>query len=79
MSQADTDVDNLNSGQRTQSNNVFANRVIRDVIVQASLAIGLLFVIWFFTYNFSTQEGGTDWAFLINNSKVDQRNLLKLF
>ena len=73
MSQSDTTSESIaQSASRGQSTNVFANRVIRDVVVQGSLAFGLLFLIWFFTYNFSQQEGGTDWAFLTNNSKVDQ-------
>ena len=58
--------------QRRQKRNIFADRMIRDIIVQVSLVVGLVLLIWFFTSNYLAQEGGTDWAFLTQESKVGQ-------
>ena len=37
---------------RKQARNFFADRLVRDIVVQASLVIGLLFIVWFCTTNF---------------------------
>ena len=50
--------------KRQKQRNIFADRMIRDIIVQVSLVIGLILLVWFFTSNFLSQEGGTDWAFV---------------
>ena len=57
---------------RRQERNIFADRMIRDIIVQVSIVVGLFLLIWFFTSNFLSQEGGTNWAFVTNDSKVEQ-------
>ena len=58
--------------KREQRRNIFADRMIRDIIVQVSLVVGLILMVWFFTSNFLRQEGGTDWAFVTEASKVGQ-------
>lgn len=58
--------------KRKQERNIFADRMIRDIIVQVSLVVGLVLLVWFFTSNFLRQEGGTDWAFVTEASKVGQ-------
>ena len=58
--------------KRKQERNVFADRMIRDIIVQVSIVVGLILLVWFFTSNFLSQEGGTDWAFVTEASKVGQ-------
>ncbi len=58
--------------KRSQERNIFADRMIRDIIVQVSIVVGLILLIWFFTSNFLAQEGGTDWAFVTEASKVGQ-------
>lgn len=55
-----------------QAKNVFANRLVRDVVVQASLVIGFLFIVWFCTTNFINQGNDTNWRFLVEESKVQQ-------
>lgn len=57
---------------RAQQRNVFADRLIRDIIVQVSIVVGLGLLIWFFTSNYLSQEGSTNWAFLTEASKVGQ-------
>ena len=55
--------------------NIFAHRIVRDILIQATLAIGLLAVISFFSYNYiqNTSAGERfSWLFWDNVSKVDQ-------
>ena len=42
---------------RQKRRNIFADRMIRDVIVQVSLVAGLILLVWFFTSNFLSQGG----------------------
>ena len=57
---------------RQQQRNIFADRMIRDIIVQVSLVGGLILLVWFFASNYLAQEGSTDWAFVTQVSKVGQ-------
>lgn len=58
--------------KRRQERNIFADRMIRDIIVQVSLVVGLILLVWFFTSNYLNNEGSTDWAFVTLASKVGQ-------
>ena len=55
-----------------QARNVFAERLVRDIVVQSSLVIGLLFIVWFCTTNFISQGNDVNWRFLVEESKVQQ-------
>ena len=58
---------------RKQARNFFADRLVRDIVVQASLVIGLLFIVWFCTTNFlSDPQNNLNWRFLVDESKVNQ-------
>jgi len=58
---------------RKQARNFFADRLVRDIVVQASLVIGLLFIVWFCTTNFlSDPQNNVNWRFLVDESKVNQ-------
>ena len=43
--------------KRKQERNIFADRMIRDIIVQVSLVVGLVLLVWFFTSNFYQPAG----------------------
>ncbi len=51
--------------------NIFADRLIRDIIVQVSLVLGLGLLIWFFSQNYFSQGNDISWAFLPNPAGVD--------
>ena len=51
--------------------NVFADRLIRDIVVQSSLVLGLVLLIWFFGRNYLAQGNDISWAFLPNPAGVD--------
>ena len=51
--------------------NIFADRLIRDVIVQVSLVVGIALLVWFFSSNYIANGFEISWSFLPQNANVD--------